>query len=54
MKFKFTLLGIAGMNEIEMSEQLVQKMLRDVGIAIDIDNKPARVVIGELAPHRPG
>lgn len=52
VKFKFTLLGIAGMNEIEMSEQLVQKMLRDVGIAIDIDNKPARVVIGELAPHR--
>ncbi|MDK2931059.1 MAG: peptide/nickel transport system substrate-binding protein [Bacillota bacterium] len=52
VKFKFTLLGVAGSKEVEMSEQLVQKMLKDVGIAVDIDNKPARVVIGELAPHR--
>ncbi len=52
LKFKYTLLGPAGSKETEMTEQLIQKMLKDVGIAIEIDNKPAHVVIGELEPHR--
>ncbi|MEA4883252.1 MAG: ABC transporter substrate-binding protein [Clostridia bacterium] len=52
VKFKYTLLGTAGSKDTEMSEQLIQKMLKDVGIAITIDNKPANVVIGDLMPHR--
>ncbi len=50
--FEFTLAGMAGSREQEIASQLIQAMLRQVGISVKVDLKPAQVVWANVMPYR--
>jgi len=50
--FEFDLAGMAGNREQEISSQLIQAMLRAVGISVNIDLQPPQVIWADVMPYR--
>ncbi|MFZ9888623.1 MAG: peptide ABC transporter substrate-binding protein [Myxococcota bacterium] len=51
-KLRLTINAVSGIKEIEQFQQVLQSELRQLGVELAIDNKPAKVFFGELARYR--
>lgn len=49
---KLKISAVAAIKDIEQFQQVYQSDLRSIGVALQIDNKPAKVFFGDLARHR--
>lgn len=51
-RLEFSLAGMAGSREHEIFAQLLQAMLRPLGISVKIDLKPGQIIWAEVMPYR--